>query len=100
MNEWLEWILEKALGRVRKGECNVSDELVAKVVKICEEETDEHRPLVKTEVADRLNVTTRTVDRYIRHGVLSKGRKRIGHKSLYWLKSDIDKCKARLLGKK
>lgn len=93
MNKWLEWLLETALGKVRSGECDISDDLVAKLVKICEEESDERRPYVKTEVASRLGVTTRTVDRYVANGLLCAGRKRQGHKSLYWLKSDIDECR-------
>lgn len=50
------------------------------------------RPLVKTEVADLLGVTTRTVDRYVRRGVLCAGRKRRGHKTLYWLMGDVEDC--------
>lgn len=50
------------------------------------------RPLVKTEVADLLGVTTRTVDRYVRRGVLGAGRKRRGHKTLYWLMGDVEDC--------
>lgn len=92
----LERLLTDMLGRVRSGECKVDDDLIVKVVKVCEEEADERRPLVKTEVAERLGVTTRTIDRYIKAGLLRNGRKRRGHKTLYWLKSDIDGCKVKL----
>lgn len=54
------------------------------------------RPLVKTEVAGMLGVTTRTVDRYIRRGLLGAGRKRRGHKTLYWLAEDVEGCAAAL----
>lgn len=54
------------------------------------------RPLVKTEVAGMLGVTTRTVDRYVRRGLLGAGRKRRGHKTLYWLADDVEACAAAL----
>lgn len=92
----LERMLADVLGRVRSGECKVDDDLIVKIVKVCEEEADERRPLVKTEAAERLGVTTRSIDRYIKAGLLHKGRKRRGHKSLYWLKSDIDEYKEKL----
>lgn len=50
------------------------------------------RPLVKSEVAGLLGVTTRTVDRYVRRGLLHAGRKRRGHKTLYWLLGDVGGC--------
>lgn len=58
-------VLETALRRLRSGECDLDDAAAARLVRAFHEESDERRPLVKTEVAAVLGVTTRTVDRYV-----------------------------------
>lgn len=86
-------VLETALRRLRSGECDLDDAAAARLVRAFHEESDERRPLVKTEVAAVLGVTTRTVDRYVAMGTLCKGRKRASHKTPYWLKRDVDECR-------
>ncbi len=85
--------LETALRRLRAGECDLDDAAAARLVRAFHEESDERRPLVKTEVAAMLGVTTRTIDRYVATGTLRKGRKRASHKTPYWLKCDVDECR-------
>lgn len=89
-------VMETALARLRSGECELDDSAAARLVKAFHEEADERRPLVKTEAAAMLGVSTRTIDRYVATGTLRKGRKRARHKTPYWLKSDIDECRIRL----
>ena len=48
-----------------------------------------HIKLNKSEVADLLGVSTRTLDRKIDKGEVPCGRKDVGDKNLYWYRNEI-----------
>lgn len=45
--------------------------------------------LTKSEVAEMLHCTTKTIERMINDGRFPNGRKRVGHKTLYWTLYDV-----------
>lgn len=45
----------------------------------------------KYEACLYLNMSRSTFDSNVKQGVIPKGKKRLGFKEIYWLKSDLDK---------
>lgn len=96
MKQVLIALLQSLIKTLEDDKCQVSDRQAMQFVEMAKAVTQERNIYSKTEVADLLHVSTKTVERYIQDGKLSPGRKRRGHATLYWTGYDISECKERL----
>lgn len=58
---------------------------------------DKKRWLTKKEVSKELCISTSTLDRFVRKGILKKGRKVIHHKELLWQCEEVEQLKRSML---
>lgn len=93
-------LLQSLIKTLESDKCQVSDRQAVMFIEMAKSVAEERNIYTKTEVADRLHVSTKTVERYIHEGLLSPGRKRRGHTTLYWTGFDISECQERLEDRK
>lgn len=71
------------------GNSNMSEELELELIEVIQKGIS---PMMsKAEVANYLNVSSTTVDNYVKKGKIPKGQKRQGVLGLQWNKYDLDK---------
>jgi hypothetical protein len=93
-------LLQSLIKTLESDKCQVSDRQAVMFIEMAKSVAEKRNIYTKTEVADRLHVSTKTVERYIHEGLLSPGRKRRGHTTLYWTGFDISECQERLEDRK
>lgn len=85
-------LLQSLIKTLESDKCQVSERQAVMFIEMAKSVAGERNTYTKTEVADRLHVSTKTVERYIHEGLLSPGRKRRGYTTLYWTGFDISEC--------
>lgn len=90
-------MLKLAIKRLGEDDCMVPDDTALRILEIGERMNSSNEPLSKTEVADLLHCSTKTVERHIHDGLLCKGRKKPGHNTLYWKLEDVLQCRKKLM---
>lgn len=102
MKEILISLLKTAIAKIKDDDCVVADDVAIDILAFGRKLVEDNNPITKTEVADMLHCSTKTVERLVTEGVLRKGRKRMGHTTLYWKRADVVECKRNLkkLGRK
>lgn len=93
-------MVKSILESLEREDCTLSEHVAYDIMKLAQRINEEQVPFTKTEVANMLHCSTKTVDRYVRDGLLTEGRKRAGHQSLYWYGRDVNECKMKLKEKK
>ncbi len=96
MKQVLISMLKSLIDILESDECKLSDRQVYHFIEMAKHVAEERESFTKTEVAERLHCSTKTVERHIRDGLLCPGAKRRGHTSLYWTGYEISECKERL----
>lgn len=96
MKRVLIGLLQSLIKTLEDDKCQISDRQAVMFIEMAKSVAEERNAYTKTEVADRLHVSTKTVERYIHEGLLSPGRKRRGHTTLYWTGFDISECQEKL----
>ena len=76
--------LKDSIKKIEHDECSLSDQelqhLASNII---------HIKINKTEAAEILGISTRTLDRKINLGEVPAGRKDLGSNSLYWYKDEL-----------
>lgn len=96
MKQVLIAMLKTLIQILESDECKLSDRQAYCFIEMAKRVAEERESFTKTEVAERLHCSTKTVERHIRDGFLKPGKKRRGHTSLYWTGYEISECKERL----
>ncbi len=89
-------ILKSFIQLLESEECKLSDRQAYHFFEMAKLVAQERESFTKTEVAEFLHCSTKTVERHIHDGLLNPGKKRRGHTSLYWTGYEISECKERL----
>lgn len=100
MKQLIIKMLNDVIDRVERDDCDLSEDTALLFFEFAERLSLSSEPLTKTEVAELLHCSTKTVERYVKDGCLAPGRKKLGHVSLYWRRSDVAECKRRLKNRK
>lgn len=96
MKQVLITILKSLIELLESDECKLSDRQAYHFIEVAKLIAQERESFTKTEVAEHLHCSTKTVERHIHDGLLCPGTKRRGHTSLYWTGYEISECKERL----
>lgn len=76
--------LEESAKKIRKDECGLDDKeiqyLASQII---------HIKINKTETANILGISTKTLERRVNSGEIPPGNKDIGSNNLYWYKDEI-----------
>lgn len=89
LKKFLISTLKDLITRLESDECKLSDQIIFDIMEFAQKCNDEQKPLTKSEVAEMLHCTTKTIERMISDGRFPNGRKRVGHKTLYWTLYDV-----------
>lgn len=94
--------LDRFKEMINNGECSKTD--ISYFCKLSQYElnrrgvnVDKKRWLTKKDVSKELNISTSTLDRFVKRGMLSKGKKIIHHKELLWKQEDVEQLKHLML---
>lgn len=83
-------LLAKIIGDIDAGNSNINEEEAIEVVKVIKSYTDKTERLSKYKACQYLNVSRATFDKFVREGLLPRGKKEAGFKELFWVKKDLD----------
>lgn len=85
-------LLLKCIDDIDAGHSNLSEEECFEVINTLKRFTERNKRLSKYQACKYLNVSRATFDKYIREGVIPKGKKEAGFKELSWDESDLKDC--------
>jgi len=77
-------LLKEVISNLEKDKCELDDEQALMLVSFFS-----HQPLSKDMACSFLNCSRSKFDKYMRKGLLPKGRKRKGYKELVWYKDEL-----------
>lgn len=84
-------LLQNCIDRIDAGNSNITEEEGIEVIDMLKRFTDKDRKLSKYQACDYLNISRATFDRYIKEGIIPKGKKEAGFKEIFFLESDLRK---------
>lgn len=84
-------LLQNCIDRIDAGNSSITEEEGIEVIDILKRFTDKDKKLSKYQACDYLNVSRATFDRYIKEGIIPKGKKEAGFKEIFFLESDLRK---------
>lgn len=84
-------LLQNCIDRIDAGNSNITEEEGMEVIDMLKRFTDKDRKLSKYQACDYLNISRATFDRYIKEGIIPKGKKEAGFKEIFFLESDLRK---------
>lgn len=94
--------LDRFKEMISNGECSKTD--ISYFCKLSQYELDRRGVsvdkkgwLTKKEVSKALRISTSTLDRFVRKGILQKGKKVIHQKELLWKSEEVEQLKYRML---
>lgn len=79
--------LQRLVNNIDSGNSNITEQEANDLLEILTKIGEEK--LSKTQASKLINCSLPTFDRLVKENKLPKGKKQIGFKELYWLKSDI-----------
>ena len=94
MNTILKLIKEqllKIVGDIDSGNSNLTEKESLEALKALNKFTARDTWMSKYQAYSYLNISRATFDKYVKEGVLPKGKKESGFKEKFWYKADLDK---------
>lgn len=84
-------LLQNCIDRIDAGNSNITEEEGMEVIDMLKRFTDKDKKFSKYQACEYLNISRATFDRYIKEGIIPKGKKEAGFKEIFFLESDLRK---------
>lgn len=84
-------LLQNCIDRIDAGNSNITEEEGIEVIDMLKRFTDKDKKFSKYQACEYLNISRATFDRYIKEGIIPKGKKEAGFKEIFFLESDLRK---------
>lgn len=83
-------LLQEIIDKIDTGNSNMTEEQMIETIDIIKRYSDKEEKLSRYQAAQYLNVDLKVFDRYVKSGQIKPGKKVIGFKEKFYLKSDLD----------